>query len=111
MTKLGMKRTSPQKPLKRSKGLNKMSARAIEEAKLWKQAKLERIAKLRQKFGYVPCEVCGELINDNSELLQADGHHNNGNRRENTMGNCRIVHRICHSLITDKNVKDVRSLL
>lgn len=117
MTKLGMKRTIPQLPLKSKtplgakKGLNKMSDRSKEELKIWLGVKAERIQKLHDKFGYVPCEHCKERIIDNNELYQADAHHNNHNRRDNSFENCRILKRVCHTLIEDKNIKDVLSLL
>lgn len=121
-TKMGMKRTLPQIPLKRKtplrakKGLNKMSDKAKAELRVWLKIKAERIRKLLDKFGYIPCEYCHSIkktdsIVTQSEILCAEAHHNNGNRRDNTERNCRIVHRLCNQLIEDENIKDVPSLL
>ncbi len=117
MTKLGMRRTEPQKPRKRTtglkakKGLRKMSARVVEESRVWLQVKVDRMLKLRQKYGYIPCEICRKEITDSSELFIADAHHLNRNRRKNTLDECRILHRVCHSMVHDKNVREVPSLL
>lgn len=117
MTKMGQKRTTPQIPLKQhtplraKKGINKMSDKAKEELKIWLKVKAERIRQLQEKFGYIPCEFCHQRIDSNSELYKAEGHHNNFNRRENTLGNCRVLHRVCNQLVSDNNIKDVPSLL
>ncbi len=119
MTKLGMKRTTPQLPLKRrtplraSKGLNRMSNKAKEELKTWLGIKAGRIQKLQDKFDYIPCEYCfGTIYNLGAgSSFSAEAHHNDGNRRHNIPSNCRIVHRYCNQLIEDKNIKDMPSLL
>ncbi len=117
MTKMGMTRQSPPKPLKRKtplkarKGLNKMSDKAKDELKVWLKVKAERIQQLLDKFGYIPCEYCKGYILDNHPLFQADAHHLDKNRRNNILENCRIVHRFCHRIITDTNIKDAPSLL
>jgi len=98
-------------PLKSRKGLNKMSQRTKDELIIWRNVKLERMQKLIDKFGFIPCEYCGKPIVSNSEIFCAEGHHNNHNRRDNTFENCRILHRLCNQLIEDKNIKDVKSLL
>lgn len=117
MTKMGMTRQSSPKPLKRRtplkarKGLNKMSVKAKAEQVIWQDIKDKRIMALLRKFGYVPCEYCKEQIDAWSSFNYAEGHHNNHNRRDNSFGNCRILHRVCNQLISDKNIKDVPSLL
>ncbi len=111
MTKLGMKRTIPQILLRRKKGLNRMSDKAKAELKAWLEIKEARINALRDAFRYVPCEYCHQPINYNSELFYPEAHHNNGNRRDNSASNCRVLHRYCNQVIEDKNIKDVPSLL
>jgi len=117
MTKMGQHRTTPKPPLKRKtplrakKGLNRMSDKAKEELKIWLQIVFERKDKLMEKFGYIPCEYCHQTIQSGHDLFRAEGHHNNHNRRDNTFGNCRILHRVCNQLIEDKNIRDVPSLL
>lgn len=98
-------------PLKRKKGLNKMSERTKVELKIWGTVVSERKEQLLAKFGYIPCEYCHQWIQNGSDLYCAEGHHNNHNRRENTFENCRILHRVCNQLIEEKHVKDVPSLL
>ena len=111
MTKLGMRRTIPQLPLKRRKGLNKMSIRAHTELEIWLAVKEARMFVLQDRFGYIPCEYCQKPINYSSELFYPEGHHLDHNRRHNEPTNCRIVHRACNQFIEDKNVRDVVSLL
>jgi hypothetical protein len=106
-----MKRTIPQIPLRRKKGLNRMSVKAKGELKAWLKIKTERMLLLREKFSYLPCEYCHRRINEHSELYCAEGHHNNGNRRQNDFQNRRIVHRVCNQIIEDKNIKDIPSML
>lgn len=115
MTVLGGKRTESRKPLKRgtpikrTKGLSKMSQRAKEELVIWRKVKTARIEKLREKFGYLICEYCLKPIRADSE---AQGHHNNHRRRDCSESNCRVTHGYCNTvLIEDNNVKDVPSLL
>ncbi len=116
-TKIGMKRTTPQLPLRQKtplrakRGLNKMSDKAKRELEVWLKVKAERIQKLYDKFGYVPCEYCKKRIIDGSELYGAEAHHNNKNRRDNTLLNCRVCHSVCHAYIHDHNIKDVKSSL
>ncbi len=86
--------------------LRQTSKKQAKENRIWSKVKLKRMEQLMEKFDYIPCEYCKRHASG-----FADGHHNNGIRRENTFENCRIVHRLCHSTIHDKNVMDVRSLL
>ncbi len=117
MTKIGMKRETPQIPLKRKtplkshKQLNKMSNKAKEELKIWRGIKHQRMEALQLKFGYVPCEHCKQPTDNFSPFNYPEGHHNNYNRRDNTLANCRILHRTCNQLVSDRNIKDVPSLL
>ena len=116
-TKMGMRRTIPQLPLKRKtplrakKGLNKMSENAKKEMKIWLAIKAQRMAQLREEFGYVPCEKCLRKTDTGSDLRYPEAHHNDGNRRHNFPENCRIVCRLDNQRIKDKNIKDVPSLL
>jgi hypothetical protein len=116
-TKLGMKRTEPPKPLRRytplrtKKGLNKMSALAKAEMKIWQDIKVQRMALLQKKFDYIPCEYCLKPTIKESDLFHPEAHHNDGNRRHNFPQNCRILHRVCNQLIEDRNIRDVLSLL
>lgn len=111
-TPIGAKRTEPRKPLKRgtpikrTKGLSKMSQRAKAELVIWRKVKTEREALIREKLGWLPCEWCGFAIQG-----EYDGHHNDHNRRNNVVGNARLLHRSCHTFVEDNNVKDVPSLL
>lgn len=117
MTKMGMRRTEPQKPLKRytplraKKQLSSMSKKTKKELATWALVKTERIQKLREKYGYTPCEYCLKPIQSGSDLFCAEGHHNNHDRRQNEFENCRILHRVCNQRIEDLNVRDVPSLL
>jgi hypothetical protein len=96
-------------PLKAYKGLNRMSDKTKQELKVWRIVKNERIQKLIDKFGYLPCEYCLKVINNVSET---DAHHNSHDRRKNVFSECRITHSYCNRiLIEDNNVKDVPSLL
>ena len=94
-------------PLRRTTPLAKQSKKAKQEAVVWGQAKKLREVLLREKYGYLPCEWCGTAILGG----QDDGHHNDRNRRNNTTGNARLLHRFCHTFVTDKNIEDVPSLL
>ena len=89
--------------------LAQQSKRAKKEAVIWGRVKKERIERLRDKFGYVPCEYCFGKVGVG--LLTPEGHHNNHRRRDNSAANCRILHRYCNQKIEDLNVKDVLSLL
>lgn len=104
---MGMKRT----PLTRKTPLKPVSDRAKKEAVEWANTKIKRMFMLKDKYGFVPCEHCCRKTNSYSLFDFPDAHHNNHNRRDNTLENCRIVRRICHQYITDNNVKDVPSLL
>ena len=108
-----MKRTALKRktPLRAKKRINPMSARAKAEMKVWHKVKLERIQLLLDKFGYIPCEYCKRPIQDGSEIYCLEGHHNNHNRRENTVANCRITHRFCNQQIELLHVKDVPSMI
>jgi len=72
----------------------------------WAIIKEGRCVELYQKYGYVPCEYCkGEVNFIKDSLWCADPHHIDKDRNNNTMENCYICHRICHSKITDNNIK------
>lgn len=89
--------------------LNKVSKKQKIKNDLWVKIKQERIELLIKKYGFLICEYCGTPIQE-SEII--DGHHNDRNRNNNTLQNCRIVQRFpCHRYITDENVKDVPDLL
>ncbi len=85
--------------------LRKVSKKQAKENALWSKIKKERIEALVAKFGYPKCEWCKQGI----ILAHPDGHHNKG--RVNTFENCRILHRHCHTYVTDNNIKDVPNLL
>jgi hypothetical protein len=117
-TPIGSKRVTPRKPLqrktllKRTKGLNKQSKNAKREMAIWLKTKYDRMARLLNKFGYIPCEYCKKPTNPYSELDTPEAHHNDQNRRNNSADNCRILGRYCNNLIEDKNIKElVPSLL
>lgn len=88
-----------------------MSERTKKELVIWRKVKRERIQLLIDKFGYIPCEFCKRPISSGSEIYCLEGHHNNHNRRQNVLENCRITHRICNQEIERLHVKDVPSLL
>lgn len=112
MTVMGGKRTSPKKGLQRKTGLKrtttlkKQSKRAKEEMIIWRGVKNERKELMLEKLGQIICEYCLKPI-----TYALEGHHNNHNRRENVLTNCRLVHSWCNVEIEDKNVKEVKSLL
>lgn len=123
MTVLGGKRTAPRiglkrrTPLKRAAGLKRHTAlaqqskQAKREAVVWSRVKKERMARLQERFGLVPCEYCLGATDSHIEFLAPEGHHNNKNRRDNTAGNCRILHRFCNQRIEDLNIRGIPSLL
>ncbi len=99
-----MKRTAL---LKRTP-LNKVSKKQAKENALWSKIKSERKDKLIAKFGYLLCELCRQWISSS----EAEGHHNDHNRRNNTLDNCRILCHNCNCyVIEDNNIKDVPNLL
>lgn len=114
-----MKRTplNRKTPLKRTTGLKRttrlkpMSDRAKAELKIWRKVLARREELPAEKYGFVPCEYCQVPIHETSELYCAEGHHNNHNRRDNTLENCRITHRVCNQLIEVRHIKDVPSML
>lgn len=110
-TKLGMKRTTPQLSLRRTKKLKQISTKSKVALRKWLTIKALRIIALQDKYGYVPCEYCHVPIFTGNELLTPEGHHNDGNRRHNYPDNCRILHRMCNQLMEDNNIKNVESLL
>lgn len=110
MRKTPLRRKTPLKrgtsQLKRTP-LKRQSEKAKAEAFIWVAVKRERARLLTEKFGFLICEFCGKAIRG-----IADGHHNDRNRRNNTLENCRILDRFpCHSHVTDQNIKDVPGLL
>ena len=87
--------------------LRTISKKQAKENALWSKIKKERIEALREKYhGILPCEYCGCGIMDD-----ADAHHNNRDRNVNTLANARILHRLCHTYVTDNNIKNVPDLL
>jgi hypothetical protein len=106
-TPIGAKRTEPRKPLRRVAIKKTPTKRARAEMKAWRAVKEERLQKMVDKFGYPKCEYCLKPI----IMASIEGHHNNHDRRENTLTNCRIVHSWCNVAIEDHNVRDVPSLL
>ena len=114
MKRTPLKRYTPLKrktPLRAKKGLTRMSDKAKSELSLWMDIKRERIQKLQDKYGYVPCEKCLQHIIAGSELYCAEAHHNNHDRRDNSPQNCRILHRVCNQLVEVENIRDIASLL
>jgi len=95
------------KPVKKRKPLKLMSKRAKAELKVWHEIRTERMKLLIAKYGHVMCEFCGKRSVDNSP----DPHHNDWDRRNNELDNCRILHRICHTKVHDENIREVPSLL
>ncbi len=87
--------------------LRKVSKKQAKENALWSKIKKERRDLLIAKFGYLPCEWCKTRI----VLNHPDLHHNDRNRRNNTLTNARVLHRLCHTFVTDNNIKDVPDLL
>ena len=83
-----------------------MSKRAKTESQLWHKVKQEREKLLREKYNYLPCEWCKGAINEGYH-----GHHNDHDRRNNVIGNARLLHFTCHMWIEDHNVNDVLTLL
>ncbi len=97
--------------VQKRKPLKLMSKRAKAELKVWSAVKKERMNLLLEKLGHMPCEFCqGEIIGKNV-LGKPDPHHNDRDRRNNELDNCRILHRVCHTKVHDENIKDVKSLL
>ena len=84
-----------------------MSDKAKAELKVWGKVVKERKQALLDKYGFIPCEYCKEFAGES-----VVGHHNDHDRRNNCIENCRIVHPFCNSItIEDNNVKDVPSML
>ncbi len=88
-----------------------MSKKAKIELKITQAIKKERMRLLKEKFGIVPCELCKIATVPHSLLLKAEYHHNDHDRRNNTLENCRILHRTCNQRVEDENIKNVKSLL
>lgn len=89
--------------------LKKVSEKQKIKNALWSKIKQERIGLLIAKYGFLICEYCGKPIQEKDIV---DGHHNDRNRNNNTLQNCRIVQRFpCHRYITDENINDVTDLL
>ena len=69
---------------------------------------LERAKQLEEKYGHIICEYSGEAIKTLSsmgdDMNDGWGHHIDGNRSNNTIGNCYIVKYKYHSHITDHNI-------
>ena len=90
--------------LKARTGLKPKSGKQKIRDKEWSQAKLIRRGEIESRYDYVLCEYCGRPPWEN-ELGILDGHHMDNNRRNNLPSNCYICHRVCHSKITDNNIK------
>lgn len=85
--------------------IRKISPQQAKEYREWTKVKKERCALLLERYEYIPCEWC------KGDVRYPDGHHVNHDRRNNTLENCRVVHRACHRKIEDGNIKDIPSLL
>ena len=85
--------------------MKKVSDTQTKKLRLWAKVKKARIAALKIKYGYLPCEWGKETIH------RGDPHHNDGDRNNNVLSNCRIVCRFHHDYITDNNVRDVPDML
>lgn len=89
--------------------LKKVSKKQEKKNQVWAAVKIQRVRELQAVFDYLPCEYCMAVIRQGQEPV--DPHHNDGDRNNNTFDNCRIVHRNCHTFITDNNVPDVKDRL
>ncbi len=90
------------------KPLNKVSKKQAKENIEWAKIKSARKSKLITKYGYISCELCRKWLASS----EAEGHHNDHNRRNNTESNCRILCHNCNCFIVeDNNIKDVPDLL
>lgn len=98
-------------PLISKTPLKKISHKAQIEYRQWFKIKIQRMKLLEEKYGYIPCEYCKRTISYSSGLHAPDPHHNDWDRRNNTLENCRIVGRVCHSKVHKENIRDVPSLL
>lgn len=104
-----MSRSKPLKPKKQGVALARTIIKKVSEKQKarnaeWSQAKREREFLILDAIGYFACEWC------HKSMSEWDGHHNDWNRAHNTVKNCRLVHRICHSWIHDHNVRDVKGI-
>lgn len=88
----------------RQSPLKPKSTRQIERDTEWRKVKHFRANDIAARYGFVICEYCGRP-HWNNELGQFDAHHIDHNRRNNTLTNCYIVHRVCHREIHDKGIK------
>ncbi len=73
----------------------------------WAEITRGRADLLRRKYGFVPCEYEPAL----RALHKWDGHHNDRDRNNNTLENCRCICRKHHTHVTDNNVRNVPDLL
>lgn len=89
--------------MKRSR-LKPISDRQKEKNALWRLVIHSKILQIIDVFGYPYCQYCGQP-EGRHELTRFDGHHIDGNRNHNTKENCGILHRKCHSLLTDRLIK------
>jgi len=78
--------------------LKKISEHQVERLKLWDKITRKRIAYLKAKYGKPTCEWCGTIgyEYDNESSFYLRGHHMDGDRRNNTSGNCYVCHNKCH---------------
>ena len=91
-----MKRT----PIKRKKGINKITLRVRERNAIWRG--ITQTAYFAEEMRCKWCKASGQLFLD--ELWGIWGHHIDRNRNNCTQGNCYPVHNACHQLITDQNI-------
>ncbi len=78
--------------------LRRITPRQIERLKVWDKVTHDRIAYLKEKYGLTICEWCGKIGYefDSGSPFYLRGHHMDGDRRNNTDGNCYICHNCCH---------------
>jgi 5-methylcytosine-specific restriction endonuclease McrA len=95
--------------LKRRKRIRPISDKQREKNAEWRLAFLQKLGKIIDIYGYSYCQYCGKkgmlYQGRHEDLSGLDGHHIDGNRNNNTVENCGILHRKCHSLLTDRKIK------
>ena len=91
-----MKRTPINKISKKQQALEAKRAKV----------KAERINYLVEKYGFSMCEYCGKAGPLwGGELNTLDMHEIDGNHRNLEPDNVYIIHRKCHTYITDHNIQ------
>ena len=114
MKRTALKQKTPllrKTPLRAKAGLKQMSVKTKAELEVWQQVKIIRMIALQRQYDYIPCEYCFKSVVKGHPFFYPEGHHNNHNRRINTLENCRILHRVCNQWLEDNNIRDVPSLL